>query len=145
MNRAQPHQVWSSNPMKDLFHCQEYLYQHLNRTAAHSMLSTSGYLYDRPCWSAPSEHDLSPESKSRGNVHRDPPSDAAALTEGFFAGDVMLGMGTRPGTAQGLQAANQASGLGYVSQSSIALSDLSNRYQTPPESILKISPTAQTR
>ncbi len=43
------------------------------------------------------------------------------------AGDVVLAMGKRPGTAQGLAAANQASGLGYASRASIALTDLSNR------------------
>ncbi|CAL5225520.1 g8350 [Coccomyxa viridis] len=42
-------------------------------------------------------------------------------------GDVMLAMGKRPGTAQGLAAAKQASGLGYASRASIALTDLSNR------------------
>ncbi len=42
----------------------------------------------------------------------------------------MLAMGKRPGTAQGLAAAKQASGLGYASRASIALTDLSNRYYT---------------
>ena len=46
------------------------------------------------------------------------------------AGDVVLAMGKRPGTAQGLAAAKQASGLGYASRASIALTDLSNRYHT---------------
>jgi len=55
----------------------------------------------------------------------------------------MLAMGKRPGTAQGLKAAKQASDLGYVSQSSIALSDLSNRYQTPPGYIHHRTPTVQ--
>ena len=44
------------------------------------------------------------------------------------ADDVMLVMGRRPGTAQGLEAAKEASDLGYSSRSSIALGDMmSNR------------------
>ena len=42
--------------------------------------------------------------------------------------DMMLVMGRRPGTAQGLEAAKEASDLGYSSRSSIVLSDMmSNR------------------
>ena len=44
------------------------------------------------------------------------------------ADDGMLVMGRRPGTAQGLEAAKEASDLGYSSRSSIALGDMmSNR------------------
>lgn len=44
------------------------------------------------------------------------------------ADGVMLVMGRRPGTAQGLEAAKEASDLGYSSRSSIALGDMmSNR------------------
>lgn len=47
------------------------------------------------------------------------------------ADDVLVVMGRRPGTSQGLEAANQTSGLGYTSRSSIALGDLQSRCAFP--------------